>query len=48
MVSLLMMSAYCREGHTSTLTSPVSGQSIEFMGEIYVDNTDLLMVVDGE
>jgi hypothetical protein len=48
MVSLLMLLAYRREGHISTLASPFSGQSIGFMGEIYVDNMDLLTVVDGK
>jgi hypothetical protein len=48
MVSLLMMSVYCREGHISILTSSITGQTIEFMGEIYVNNMDLLTIVDGE
>jgi hypothetical protein len=48
MVSLLMMSVYCREGHVSTLTSSITGQTIQFMGEIYVGNTNLLTIVDGE
>jgi hypothetical protein len=48
MISSLMMSVYCREGHVSTLTSPITGQTIEFMGEIYVNDMDLLTIVDGE
>ncbi len=39
MVSLLMMSVFCREGHLSTLTSSITGQTIKFMGEIYINNT---------
>ncbi len=47
MVSLLMMSV-SRGGHVSNLTSSITGQTIEYMGEIYVNNTDLLTIVDGE
>jgi hypothetical protein len=48
MVSLLMMLAYCRKEHVSTLISPISRGLIKFMGEICVDNTDLLNMVAGE
>ncbi len=48
MVSLLMMLVYHREGQVSTLISPISRGSIEFMGKIYVDNTDLLTMAAGK
>ena len=37
-----MMRVYRKGGHVSTMTLPVSGTPIEFMGKIFVDNTDLL------
>jgi hypothetical protein len=48
MVSSLMMLVYRKQGHISTLVSPISGTKIEFMGEIYVDNTDLLTILADE
>ncbi len=45
MVSSLMMLVYRKQGHISTLVSPISGAKIEFMGEIYVDNTNLLTIL---
>jgi hypothetical protein len=42
MLSLLLMRCYHKEGHELMVTSPISGKTIEFMGEIYVDDTDLL------
>ncbi len=45
MVSSLMMLVYHKQGHISTLVSPISGTKIEFMGEIYVDNTNLLTIL---
>ncbi len=42
------MQVYCREGHISTLTSPICGNEIDFMGEVYVDNTDLLTIKDNK
>ena len=42
MLSSLMMNVYRRGDHVSTLVSPISEKTIEFMGEIYVDDTDLL------
>ena len=42
MLSSLMMRVYRKGGHVSTMTLPVSGTPIEFMGKIFVDNTDLL------
>jgi hypothetical protein len=45
MLSSLMLSVYKRGNHVSTLVSPISGEAIEFMGEIYVDNTDLLTIL---
>jgi hypothetical protein len=45
MLSFLMMSVYRRGNHVSTLVSPISGEAIKFMGEIYVDDTDLLTIL---
>jgi hypothetical protein len=42
MLSLLLMKCYHKEGHGLAVTSPISGELIEFMGEICVDDTDLL------
>jgi hypothetical protein len=42
MLSSLMMSVYRQGGHMSTMVSPISGEVIEFMGEIYVNDTNLL------
>jgi hypothetical protein len=48
MVSSPMMLVYRKQGHISTLVSPISGTKIGFMGEIYVDNTDLLTILADE
>jgi hypothetical protein len=48
MVSLMMMLTYRREGHLSTLISLISRGSIKFMGEIYVDDTDLITMAAGK
>jgi hypothetical protein len=40
-----MMLAYQKQGHISTLVSPISGARIEFMGEIYLDNSNLLTIL---
>ncbi len=48
MVSSLMMLVYRKQGHISTLVSPISGAKIEFMGEIYVDDTNLLTILAEE
>jgi hypothetical protein len=40
-----MMSVYRRGNHVSTLVLPITGDVIEFMGEIYVDDTDLLTIL---
>ncbi len=45
MLSSLMMSAYKKGGHGSVLISPISGIPIKFLGEIFVDNTDLLTML---
>ena len=45
MLSSLMMRVYRQGGHVSTLDSPMSGTPIEFMGEIFVDDTDLLTML---
>jgi hypothetical protein len=42
MLSSLMMSVYRQGGHMSTTVSLISREVIEFMGEIYVDDTNLL------
>jgi hypothetical protein len=48
MVSSLMMLVYRIQGHISTLVSPISSAKIEFMGEIYVDDTNLLTILADE
>jgi hypothetical protein len=48
MVSSLMMLVYRKQGHISTLVSPISGAKIEFMGEIYVDDTNMLTILADE
>ncbi len=45
MLSSLMMSVYRRGNHVSTLVSPISREAIKFMGEIYVDDMDLLTIL---
>jgi hypothetical protein len=45
MLSSLMMNVYRRGDHVSTLVLSISGKTIEFMGEIYVDNTNLLTIL---
>jgi hypothetical protein len=37
------MACYKKAGCGSSIVSPMSGVSIEFMGEIYVDDSDLLV-----
>ena len=45
MLSSLMMRVYRQGGHVSTLDSTMSGTPIEFMGEIFVDDMDLLTML---
>jgi hypothetical protein len=45
MLSSLMMSVYRKGGHVSMLVSPISGTLIKFLGEIFVDNTNLLTML---
>jgi hypothetical protein len=40
-----MIRVYRKGGHISMITSPVSGTPIEFMGKIFVDDTDLLTML---
>jgi hypothetical protein len=40
-----MMNVYRRGDNVSTLILPISRRTIEFMGEIYVDNTNLLTIL---
>jgi hypothetical protein len=42
MLSSLLMKCYHKEGHGSAITSSISGKLSKFMGEIYVNDTDLL------
>ena len=44
MVSSLLMHCYHRKGWGSSLLSPISGTLISFLGEIYVDDTDLIIM----
>jgi hypothetical protein len=43
MTSLLLMHCYQFQGYGSRLMSPISGAIIDFLGEIYVNNTDLIV-----
>jgi hypothetical protein len=43
MISLLLMHGYQREGFGSRILFPISGAIIDFLGEIYVNNTDLII-----
>ena len=43
MLSLLLMHCYKRKGWGSTILSPLSGTLIHFLGELYVDDTDLIV-----
>jgi hypothetical protein len=40
-----MMSAYKKGGHGSTLISPINRIPIKFLGEIFVDDTDLFTML---
>jgi hypothetical protein len=42
-ISLLLMHGYKRKGFGSRILSPISGAIIDFLGEIYVNNTDLII-----
>jgi hypothetical protein len=43
MLISLIMACYKKAGYRSSIVSPMSGVSIEFMGKIYVDDSDLLV-----
>jgi hypothetical protein len=43
MISLLFMHCYQFQGYGSRFISPISSTIIDFLGEIYVDNTDLIV-----
>jgi hypothetical protein len=43
MISFLLMHCYQFQGFGSRLISPISGTIIDFLGEIYVNNTDLIV-----
>ncbi len=42
-ISLLLMHGYQRKGFGSRILSPISGAIIDFLGKIYVDDTDLIV-----
>jgi hypothetical protein len=42
-ISLLLMHGYQRKGFGSHILSPISGIIIDFLGKIYVDDTDLIV-----
>lgn len=44
MISFLLMHCYHRKGWGSSLISPISGSLITFLGEIYVDDTYLIIM----
>ena len=43
MLSSVLMHCYKRQGFGSRILSPISGVIIDFLGEIYVDDTDLIV-----
>ncbi len=43
MLSSVLMHCYKRQGFGSRINSPISGTIIDFLGEIYVDDTDLII-----
>jgi hypothetical protein len=43
MLSSVLMHCYERQGFGSCIISPISGAIIDFLGEIYVDDTDLII-----
>jgi hypothetical protein len=43
MLSSVLMHCYRRQGFGSRILSPISGAIIDFLGEIYVDDTDLII-----
>jgi len=43
MLSSVLMHCYKRQGFGSRILSPISGSIIDFLGEIYVDDTDLIV-----
>ncbi len=43
MISSLLMHCYQFQGYGSQFISPISGTIINFLGEIYVDDTDLIV-----
>ena len=43
MLSSVLMHCYRRQGFDSRILSPMSGAIIDFLGEIYVDDTDLII-----
>ncbi len=42
-ISSLLMHGYQRKGFGSRILSPISGVIIDFLGKIYVDDTDLIV-----
>jgi hypothetical protein len=43
MISSLLMHCYQFQGYGSRFISPISGTIIDFLREIYVDDTDLIV-----
>ncbi len=43
MLSSVLMHCYKRQGFGSRIISPISGAIIKFLGEIYVNDTDLII-----
>lgn len=44
MLSSLLMHCYRRQGFGAQIISPISGLLLEFMGEMFVDDTDLIVM----
>ncbi len=43
MLSSVLMHCYKHQGYGSWITSPISGAIIDFLGEIFVDDTELII-----
>jgi hypothetical protein len=40
-----IMACYKKAGFGSSIIAPISGKVIEFMGKIFVDNTNMLFIL---
>jgi hypothetical protein len=45
MTILAIMACYKKAGYGFAIIAPISGQTIEFMGEIYVNDTNMRVIL---